>query len=66
MISYIKRTKWKKLKKHYQKEKENYRFDDENGYVIVTQYYYRDRLNPENHVGEVTEMVCDSQDTTYR
>lgn len=66
MISYIKRTKWKKMKKYYQKDKENYRFDDSEECVIVTTYYYRDRLNPKSHEEGNLEMACDSQDTTYR
>lgn len=60
MISYIKRTKWKKIKKLYQREMETYRFDDEKDCVIVTQYYHRERLNPE----DARDSVCDSLTTT--
>ncbi len=48
MIRYIKRTKWKKIKKNFTRKLETYRFDDVLNRVTVTQYYHRDRLNPES------------------
>lgn len=56
MIQYINRTKWKKIKKNFGRIKETYRFDDLENSVVVTQYYHRDRLSPEN-----TRSVSDSQ-----
>ena len=59
MISYINRTKWKKIKKRFEKIRETYRVDDISDCVIVTQYYYRDRLNPKS----ILINASDSQNT---
>lgn len=63
MINYINRTKWKKIKKKFERVKETYRLDDLKNSVIVTQYYHRDRLNPEsiNYNASDSQTICESK-----
>jgi hypothetical protein len=55
MMQSINRTKWKKIKKNYQRVIQNFSFDEVNGSVLVTQHY-RKRLN----LGDASNGVCDS------
>lgn len=58
----INKTKWKKIKKDYQRVMQNMTLDEEDGSVFVMQHY-RKRLSPGNHIVKANKMVCDSLNT---